>query len=359
MCCDPRRAPACRASIFLLALLPLLALAACGKKGDPQPPLRDIPLRTTNLTLSQQGRLIFLEAGYPAVTVSGLSLGGIDAVELLELVKPATGEAPAPADANEFRAAAKVLLTLRGTELGSAVAGDRIRIRVPLADELPAEPQVHYFGVRTLKGEETSDVSNLVGLIPREPPPAPANLRATAQHDAIELTWESAAEGVEGFDVFRREARERSYGESIGRLDAAARTYRDRGATYGKSYIYTVRAIASLQPLVWSAEAGEREIDYEDRFAPPLPKNFVALGERQRVRLRWEASLAGDVAGYWIWRREPRREEFHRVHDELETGLEYLDRNLVAGFTYEYRIQVVDRTGNESELSETATATVR
>lgn len=355
MCCDF----ATSTKKVLLVLPLLLALAACGKKGDPLPPLRDIPLRTADLTLSQQGRLIVLEAGYPAATVSGLPLGGIDALELLQLVKPSTGDVLLPADATEFRATAQVLLTLRGTELSSAVTGDRIQVRVPLADELPAEPQALYFGVRTLKGDETSDISNLVGLIPMEPPPAPENLQATARPESIELAWESPAADVEGFDVFRREARERGYGKPVQRLAGDARSYRDPGVSYGKSYIYTVRAIGKLQPLIWSAEAGEREIDYEDRFAPPLPKSFVALGERGRVRLRWEASPTGDVAGYRVWRREPRRDDFHPVHDELVTGLEYLDRGLTAGFSYEYRIQVVDRVGNESELSETATATVR
>jgi len=358
MCCDFVTSSK-KVLLPLLALAALSALAACGKKGDPLPPLRDIPLRTADLTLTQQGRLIVLEAGYPVATVSGLPLGGIDALELLQLVKPAAGEALQPADATEFRATAEVLLTLRGTELTSAVTGDRVQVRVPLADELPAEPLAHYFGVRTLKGDETSDVSNLVGLIPMEPPPAPGNLQATARSESIELTWESSAEGVQGFDVFRREAREHGYGKPLQRLAGDARSFRDPGAAYGKSYIYTVRAIGKLEPLIWSAEAGEREIDYEDRFAPPLPKSFVALGERGRVRLRWEASPAADVAGYWVWRREPRRDDFHRVHDAPVTGLEYLDRGLTAGFAYEYQIQVVDRVGNESELSEIATATVR
>jgi hypothetical protein len=363
MCCDSPASsrPPSKPALLVVSLLvlPLVTLAACGKKGDPLPPLRDIPLRASDLALSQQGRLIVLDAPYPAVTVSGLALGGIDALELLQLVKPSTGDVLQPADATEFRAGAQVLLTLRGAELSSAVSGDRILIRVPLADELPEEPLAHYFGVRTLKGEETSDLSNLVGLVPMEPPPAPVNLQATARPESIELAWESPADDVEGFDVFRREARERGYGKPLQRLAGDARSFKDRGVAYGKKYIYTVRAIGKLEPLAWSAEAGEREIDYEDRFAPPLPKSFVALGERNRVRLRWEASPDADVAGYFIWRREPRRDDFHRIHEAPVTGIEYLDRGLTAGLAFEYRIQVVDRTGNESELSEIATATVR
>jgi hypothetical protein len=353
MCFEPKKTT-------LLAVLAavLFVVAGCGKKGDPLPRLRDIPQTATDLSVLQQGRLLVLDVAYPAVTVSGMPLGGIDALDLLQLTKPSTGGEIPTVPPAEVEATAETLLTLRGAELQAAIAGDRIRIRVPLAAELPAEPLAHYFAVRTTKGDETSGLSNVVGLVPVEPPAAPQNLTATAKPAAIELTWESEGE-VEGFDVFRREAQERAYGAVLGRTGAGEKTLVDRRVQYGKKYIYTVRAIASLEPLVLSDEAGEREIDYQDRFPPPLPASFVALGERSRVRLRWESSDAPDVAGYVLYRREPRRDEFHRINDELVTGVEYIDRGLVAGFTYEYQIQAVDESGNEGKISDPVSTEVR
>lgn len=353
MCFEPKKS-----TLFAGLAVLLLGLAGCGKKGDPLPRLRDIPLPAKDLSVLQQGRLLLLDVAYPAVTVAGMPLGGIDSLELLQLTKPAAGEEILAVPPAELAATAEPLLTLRGAELQAAVAGDRIRIRVPLADELPEEPLVHYFGVRTTKADETSEVSNVVGVVPVEPPAAPQNLAATARPYAIELTWENEAE-VEGFDVFRREARERAYGEALQRTGADEKSFTDRRVQYGRKYIYTVRAIASLDPLILSDEAGEREIDYEDRFPPPLPESFVALGERSRVRLRWEGSEADDVAGYVIYRREPRRQDFHRINDELVDGVEYIDRGLVAGFTYEYQIQAVDRNGNEGRISDPVSAEVR
>ena len=402
MCFEPGR----KALFCAVVAALVLTLSGCGKKGDPLPPLRDVPLRSNDLTIFQQGRLLVLETSYPAVTISGMPLGGIDALELLELVKPVSGSAVEAADeaedettaedeaedeaadeaedettaedeaedetaaeddkfeiptiqAAELEAGGEVRLALRGIELEAALIGDRIQIRLPLADEPPAEPAIHYFGVRTLKGDEVSALSNLVGVIPIEPPPAPANLTAEARQRSIELTWEHEAP-VEAFDVFRRQAEDRGYGKPVKRLESDELSWRDSNVEYGQRYIYTVRAVAKLDPLIWSDEAGEREVDYQDRFAPPLPRNFVALGERSRVRLRWEASQADDVAGYVLYRREPRVKEFRRLNDDLITGAEYLDRGLVSGFRYEYKIQAVDQNGNESELSKPpAAASVR
>ena len=354
MCFEPKKITLAAALAVLLS-----GLAGCGKKGDPLPRLRDIPLAAKDLSVLQLGRLLVLDVAYPAVTVSGMPLGGIDSLELLQLTKPATGEELPPVLPAELEAGAKQpLLTLRGAELQAAIAGDRIRIRVALADELPEEPLAHFFAVRTTKGDEESGLSNVAGLVPVEPPAAPQNLTATARPRAIELTWESEAE-AEGFDVFRREAQERAYGEALQRTGADEKSFVDRRVQYGRKYIYTVRAIASLTPLVLSDEAGEREIDYEDRFPPPVPKSFVALGERSRVRLRWEASEDDDVAGYVLYRREPRRDEFHRINDDLVAGAEYIDRGLVAGFTYEYQVQAVDKSGNEGRISDPVSTEVR
>ena len=371
-----RRAPTLGTASALVALLCTLlpVVGGCGKKGDPLPPLSLAPLTTNDLQVRQQGRFILLDMAYPVVTLGGMSLGGIDAVEILELVKPAPGfsmeldkdKEPDPdakpkrlpsADAPEFEAGADVLLTLRGAELNSAVVGDRLQFQIPLAEALPEEPMANIFGVRTLKGEEVSRISNRVTLIPIEPPPAPDNLRAEAQADGIQLTWE-AAEDAEAFDIFRREAQLRGYSEPLQRVKGDARTYKDNNARYTKRYIYTVRAVANKAPLIHSDPAGEREIEYEDRFAPPLPRNLVALAERASVRLRWEAATANDVAGYIIYRREPGR-NFHRLTDDPITGTEFLDRNLSSGLTYGYRIQVIDRNGNESDLSKPVETTTR
>lgn len=344
---------------LLLALFALFPVA-CGKKGDPLPPLSNVPMTTSDLTISQQGREMLFSFGFPKTTISGLTLGGIDSVELIELVKPLLADGELPRVENlEFIAGSKPVLTLRGSELTAAVTGDRIQFRVPMAAELPDPPVASFFAVRTYKGEETSSFSNRVALTVAEPPAAPKDLQLDSRADGITLSWSAEeAEELEGFDIFRRDARNRGYDEAIGSVDSDETTFSDTTARFGNRYIYTVKTVASRDPFVSSAAAGEREIEYEDRFPPPLPKNFVALAEPGRVRLRWDPSAAGDIAGYIVLRREPGR-DFHPITPEPISGLEFVSEGLTPGFSYSFRIQVVDQKGNRSALSEPVTTTAR
>lgn len=337
---------------FVLGLLlGALVFGACGKKGDPLPPLRTVPLQTSDLAVVQEGSLVLLEMTYPGTTSSGLALGGIDSVELYALEKPMNADGTLPsAEPYEVEASARRLMTLSGSELSSAVVGDRIQIRLPLVDPLPTEPTATVFAVRTTKADETSALSNRISLLAQAPPAPPSQLDAESQPRGVELTWNLDGE-VEGFDVYRRLATERGYGEPIRRVPGENRRFLDDSAQFGQRYIYTVRTIAGTRPLVSSDRAGEREIEHEDRFAPRLPGNFVALAERESVRLRWDPSPDPDVAGYVLYRKDPSRTGFERITAEPVVGNEFVDTGLASGLVFEYRIQVVDQLGNESRQS--------
>jgi fibronectin type 3 domain-containing protein len=68
---------------------------------------------------------------------------------------------------------------------------------------------------------------------------------------------------------------------------------------------------------------------------------------------------ASDLAGYRVYRRGPESDELKALHDDLVTRTELIDEDVTADATYTYRVRAVDRSGNESELSEPADATVR
>ena len=358
MCCEAR--PFCRNVILALTLVMGLQLVGCGKKGAPLPPLRNVPATTTDLSLAQQGRHILFEMGYPATTIAGMTLGGIDAVELHLLTKPAPEGSDAPtAEPSEFESDAQQLFTLRGTELQSSIVGNRIQLRLPLQDPLPEERTANIFAVRTLKGDEVSEFSNRAVLVPQAPPSPVSGLNAEAKPASIQLSWNPASDAA-AFDIFRRFATERGYGEPVARVDGGKSSFNDRKVKYGEQYIYTVRTVTNDGFELSSEPAGDVEIVYEDRFPPRLPRNIVALPERGSVRLRWDPSPDADTVGYLVFRYDPiRGGDFERLTTDPVAGTEFLDRGLSSGLTFSYKIQAVDGVGNESPQSKEVSAKTR
>ncbi len=380
----PSRRAAFSPRALALVVLVALMLAACGKKGDPMPAPRILPQAATDLKVRQRGLEVVVEFAYPKTTVAGLPLPGLDEITLFELDRPlpaatavtapapAGESAPAPSavppapalappalplpDPREFALAAKPFLALTGGELASAVSGDRVSIRFRLAEPFPVAPLVRIFAVRThAVGGELSNWSNLAGLLPRLPPPPPTGFLAIAAKDGVKLSWDaspaappttSTAEvAIAGYNVYRRDAARTSYGDPIATLDPSATASVDRGVVYGRRYIYAVSAIGSRAPLLESALSVEREIDYQDRFAPAPPPSLSALGSVGEVRLVWEASPDPDVAGYVVERADPDA-DFHRVHAEPVVELELTDRGLASGFVFRFRVAAIDKSGN-------------
>src|SRR6266480_6894695 len=66
----------------------LLVLVACGKRGDPHPPVPIIPKATTDLVVAQRGSKVLLAWSYPALTTAGKNLTNIRRVTVYRTVEP-------------------------------------------------------------------------------------------------------------------------------------------------------------------------------------------------------------------------------------------------------------------------------
>jgi hypothetical protein len=422
-----RHPSALAAGAFSLLAAAVLVLA-CGKKGDPEPPIRLIPSPTTQLTVVQRGGELLLDFPYPQTTAAGTPLPGLSEVAVWQLVwrapEPVAG-APEPTlevDERVFLAGARPVRVVTGDELPEVVRGDRIVVSLPVPGP-PAEGAgraVTTVAVKTQgpTGEE-STLSNRVSFPSIEPPAPPTGLEVRDLATGVRVRWDypraegeeaepeaeveaeeeteageeleteaaeeleteaaeeqetEAAEeepgaeaagapgepGLAGFNVYRRKATERTYGAPLRTVGARSRVFLDESALFGERYIYAVSAVASRRPVVVESRLAEEvEVDYRDRFAPPVPQGLVALSEEGRVRLVWQESAAPDLAGYRIYRRGPDGEDFQPLPGGLVTATEHAVRDLAPGATYRYRVTAVDRLGNESRPSETVTAVIR
>lgn len=336
------------APLALLALLELLGASACGKKGDPLPPPRAVPAAVHDLALVQRGGEVLLECGHPQATIAGLALPPLESLTLYELDRPAPAAGQPIVVAPQELAGARPALELAGAELAAAIAGDRIRLTWKLPDPLPDPPVARAFAVKTRAARgATSDFSNVAVLVPRPAPPAPAELTVTALKAGVQVAWSRVEEAAQGYAVLRRAASATSWGAPLARPDRETTTWLDATARYGQRYVYTVLALAAREPDVESALRAEREIEYEDHFAPAPPAALRALALPGEVHLVWEASPDADVAGYRL-ERASAGGEFALVGPAATTGLEYVDSGLASESTWRYRVAAVDNAGNVS-----------
>ena len=396
-----------------LTLAPALALTAtgCGNKKPPKAPPRMVPGATTDLQVAQRGTELQFALSYPAVTTSGLPLGGLEAVELWRLTRPLrpreeeeeeTAETVAeddevveeaaaeevvveeepvapsspflfrrPAaeedvqaedriqmDPREFLALAAAELRIEGPELQAAISGDRVLLRLPLAAlpeaDVPEEDrEIEFFAVITVSSRGlSSPISNLVKILPRTPPPSPGQLEPRPSAGGINLVWRADDPQV-GFRVYRRDAASRAYGVPIAEPGPEARSHLDQTARFDSRYVYSVTTVSLERPLVESALAAEHEVHYQDRYPPDPPTGLITLAEPGRARLLWEPSAAGDLAGYLVYRQESGGAGFERLSTEPGLELGYLDSAVSSGRGYTYYVSALDLSGNESEASET------
>lgn len=82
---ESRRARSSASWLLVAAVLPL---AGCGAKGPILPPISMVPKATTDLSVRQQGTELILRASYPKLTISGVAMPGVEAIEIYRYIRP-------------------------------------------------------------------------------------------------------------------------------------------------------------------------------------------------------------------------------------------------------------------------------
>lgn len=187
------------------------------------------------------------------------------------------------------------------------------------------------FGTEGQRQEVTFDPSKLPGKV--EPPVLRA-IEEAAGTRGIRFEWEFSAASqkfIRGFVLQRRENVEAAYANVSQQLPATARAAADTPPRPGEFYLYRLQILDDFGLNLFS---NELLIFYDPQLPPPAPTGlrgeFEKQGNRQFVRLTWDAKLPGDTltAGYRLHSNFPPDERL------------LLEGNIptIAGNSYRYEV---------------------
>lgn len=363
------------------ALLFLLLVAGCGAPGEPTPPSPPIPVAVADLGAQQAGDAVQLIFTLPTRTLAGEHLAEAPAIEILRGTLKPDGSP----DIKSFR----TVETIPGALLGEYRIADKVQITNRItADELRAYPDWEVaYRVRSRASRKRASADSNTAIVRIRP----VSERITALHaavteSAVELSWPAptrtssgdALPAISEYRVYRGETDPTSTDAPANDLSQAkwksplaflgsvhTETYRDAAFDFGKTYVYTVRAIISTEgSAVESNDSAPAIVSTRDVFPPAVPQGLLAAvivgspTNSPEVDLSWSINMEADLAGYRVYRSEQQDTPAKLVTTDLLPSPVYRDTSVQPGRTYWYYVTAVDRSGNESAPSARVAAEV-
>ncbi len=355
----------------------ILALAGCGAPGDPVPPSPPIPVTISDLSARQMGDAVMLTFTLPTKSVLGDKLPEVPTMEILRGSLSPDGKA----DDKSFH----IVDTVPGAILKSYLEKGKVRFPEPVA---PAEIRavagstVIYRVRARVSDKKTSANSNDASLKLFAVAAPIVNLRTDLTEHGVELSWTAPAQtsggeaiaAIEQYHVYRGEldpspaasaAKDMAHASWKSPLMQIASTkvpeYRDSAFDYGKTYVYSVRSSLSGSGdgvALESNDSNSAVLTPLDTFPPTAPQGVVAAvlpgaeAGRPVVDLSWSISVEADLVGYRVYRSEKPGERGKLLTAELLLTPAYRDNSVAIGQHYWYSVSAVDRSGNESALSD-------
>jgi hypothetical protein len=322
--------PSRLAKELVCAVTTVLLLSACGYIGEPLYPLLNIPSRVTDLAAVQRGSAIIFQFTLPLLTTEGKQ-ARIGQVEVR------IGESRQGAfDTNEWVARSKRI----------DVAFDNQK---HILNETPAAPWVGKEVVLAVRvsgvnkrdaGWSNLGIVNVVAALA-----APSGVEASAVAEGVLVRWLGP---VGRYRVFRRADPDQAVSLMT---TVEGNQWLDTTTEYGKPYHYIVQAVQKTgSGEVESEVSPEATVTPDDKFPPAVPKGLNAIAAAENIELVWERDTEPDLAGYRLYRAVGDG-NLEKIAD-IQDAPSYSDRKLESGKRYRYAVSAVDRSGNESKLSE-------
>ena len=211
---------------------------------------------------------------------------------------------------------------------------------------------------------QAQEVTPTSGATGENPPGKPTNLQASAEHDAVALTWTALTDQtVTHYAILRRHPdTDPSQVFHVIESNAGPETsYTDGSVSASSTYIYRVKAVSPTGVSQWSGyvkadtPAAPEPTPVPTPTSAPTPEpestpvdlapsNLTAEAINSGVNLTWTAPAedAGSVTGYEILRAVGEGELTTLVDDTGSTTTAYTDATATAaGETYAYQVKAI------------------
>jgi fibronectin type 3 domain-containing protein len=349
------------------ALLAILALGACGKKGAPLSPTLLVPAPVADLRGEVRDRAVELTWTNPARRTDNRKLRDIVAARVYRTDDEGIAD-PRPALLTRGRIAGYTeLLTLEampappGTAPLPLLSGGRVQVT---DREGLTQGRRYTYVVIVEDGEgRVSPPSPRVSVTFMSAPDAPQGLTAAPGPRQVRLSWQPPArlgDGGPAADVLYEVLRAPAPGappQIVTAAPIAATEFVDGVVENGRTYYYTVRALRrAAGTIARGAATAVVAATPIDRTPPAPPRGLIATPSGTSVQLQWSGAADADVAGYVVYRATAGR-EFERVGSTVAPTTTFVDRDLPPG-TYRYTVTTQDGTARAVESARSQEATV-
>jgi hypothetical protein len=285
--------------------------AACGKVGDPKPPINRTPRPVGDLSVQQSGYKVTLTWTNPARYVGDDVANDLAFVHILrngmEIAKEPVS-APGKPQSKE------------------------LDVRDILNSELTFAIQIE-----TQRGK-ASALSKPFPITPLEVPGVPRNLDAKTDQQRIILDWDPPDRNPElaaGYIVQRSDRPTPAFSKD--------RHWEDAEFEKDKMYDYTVTAVRDESKRIPGLSGVSLMVTATDKFAPSAPTGLVITSVGDGVFLQWQPNPERDVTQYFVFRSD----KTEKVAAPSVDG--YQDSDYKPGLSY--WLIAVDESGNESPKS--------
>ena len=346
-------------SSLLMALASFLA--ACGVQAPPQPPRVEVPQQIKDLRAAQIGQAIHITFTMPVLATDGESLNKPVTLDLYREISP-PGQQPQAPDTS-----VTPWLTLLPKELPNYTRAGKIYypLEIPPQELRQRLGSTFSFAVialtRGFRGHPRKSVpSNVAQAAMVDVTKTVTNLEVKATQSALLLTWDKPAEtltgappsSLSGYRVYQSPTGTPHSFELLS--TAASNHFEDKDFQFGRQYYFRVAAVTRLDGTEAESEPSQAvSIIPRDVFPPPVPTGLTAVNAAGAVDLLWNASSAGDLAGYNVY-RSAEGGPFERINKQRVPTPIFHDASVAPGHHYEYAVTAVDLSGNESKRSEPA-----